>query len=255
MLYAGFIYSKSYYGYYHLDTLAIGFDSFELAVRSLRLATFPVLIALVLLVLLPHLPHWLKLLHVPVQALDQTRRWARAAAQGYPLLVACGLLLLLWWSSIQPVRWLPPLLIASGLLLGLTRAAHAGEERGQPRWERAVSAVVAALFLLWVVALAAGQLGRRDAQADADRLVRRVAVVVYSKERLSISGPPELKSEDLGAGAPYRYRYSGLRLLVERDHRYYLLPLGWQKDQDPTFVIEDDETLRIELRPGTRPRP
>ncbi|MEI5101120.1 hypothetical protein RB200_24400 [Streptomyces sp. PmtG] len=106
---------------------------------------------------------------------------------------------------------------------------------------------------MWVVALAAGDLGRRDARRAADHLVSRVAVVVVSTERLSMTGPA-VEVEDLGKDLHYRYRYSGLRLLVERDHRYYVLPLGWRRDRDATFVIEDDASVRVELRPGSRPR-
>ncbi|MET7902547.1 hypothetical protein ABZS86_14135 [Streptomyces sp. NPDC005355] len=41
---------------------------------------------------------------------------------------------------------------------------------------------------MWVVAEAAGQLGTRDARADAQHLVRRPAVVAQSTERLSMTG-------------------------------------------------------------------
>ncbi|MFI9831779.1 hypothetical protein ACIHIX_29325 [Streptomyces sp. NPDC051913] len=66
--------------------------------------------------------------------------------------------------------------------------------------------------------------------------------------------PPGPRYEDLGEGVHYRYRYTGLRVLLERDHRYYLLRVGWDHDTDPTYVVEDDDTVRIELRPGVLPR-
>lgn len=84
-------------------------------------------------------------------------------------------------------------------------------------------------------------------------MVRSVAEVVLSSDPLSIV-PPGPRVKELGRGAHYRYRFSGLRLLIERDHRYHLLRVGWKKSTDPTYVIEDDDTIRIELRPGTRPR-
>ncbi|MET7763301.1 hypothetical protein ABZS71_15195 [Streptomyces sp. NPDC005393] len=107
---------------------------------------------------------------------------------------------------------------------------------------------------MWVVAEAAGQLGTRDARADAQHLVRRPAVVALSTERLSMTGPGGLRAEDLGPRVHFRYRSSGLRLLLERGSRYYLLPLGWNHRTDPTYVMEDDDSVRIELLPVTQRR-
>ncbi|MCX4231824.1 hypothetical protein [Streptomyces ortus] len=254
MLFAGFVHSSVYYGYFHLESSAIGFDSVELALRSLRLVTFPVLITLALAVVLPRLPELLPMLGVPAHLIHHILRAGRAVARAYLAFVAAGIVLMLLWRYIHPFVWTAPLLVACGLVLGQTSAAApAPTRRGRP-WTRVLPVAGAALFLMWVVALAAGQLGRQDAERDAERIEQRVAVLIHSTEQLSITGPAGLKAEDLGEGFHYRYRYSGLRLLVERDHRYYLLPLGWNHNTDPTYVIDDDESIRVELRPGTQPR-
>ncbi|MEU2588261.1 hypothetical protein ABZ612_36490 [Streptomyces avermitilis] len=252
MLYAGYIYTNAYFGYFHLDSLAMGFSTFELVMRSLRLAAMPALEVMALALLVPAIPRLLIALHLPERHLRCSHELGRAIARAYLGFIAAGVVLMLLWRWIQPFAWSAPLLVAAGLLLGQTRAAAPASE-SRSSWDRAVSLSVAGLFLIWVVALVAGQLGRQDARRDADQLVRRVAVVVLSTDPLSIA-PPGPHVEDLGHGVHYRYRYSGLRLLIERDHRYYLLRLGWQKSTDPTYVIEDDDTIRIELRPGTQPR-
>ncbi|GHA71485.1 hypothetical protein GCM10010372_83120 [Streptomyces tauricus] len=254
MLFAGFVHSSVYYGYFHLESSAIGFDSVELALRSLRLVTFPVLITLALAVVLPRLPELLPTLAVPAHLIHRILRAGRAVARAYLAFVAAGIVLMLLWRYIHPFVWTAPLLVACGLALGQTSAAAPEPTRRGRPWTRALPVAGAALFLMWVVALAAGQLGRQDAERDAERIEQRVAVLIHSTERLSITGPAGLKAEDLGEGLHYRYRYSGLRLLVERDHRYYLLPLGWNHKTDPTYVIDDDESIRVELRPGTQPR-
>ncbi|WP_247706342.1 hypothetical protein [Streptomyces liliiviolaceus] len=254
MFFAGFVHSSVYYGYFHLESSAIGFDTVELALRSVRLVTFPVLITLAVAVVLPRLHELLPLLGVPAYLTRRVRRAGRAVARAYLAFVAAGIGLMLAWRTIQSFAWAAPLLVACGLVLGQTSAAAPAVARPRRMWDRALPVAGAALFLMWVVALSAGQLGRQDAERDAERLVERVAVLVHSTKPLSITGPSGLVIEDLGEGLYYRYRYSGLRLLVERDHRYYLLPLGWNHDTDPTYVIDDDETIRIELRPGTQPR-
>ncbi len=254
MLYAGYVYTNAYYGYFRLSAFSIGFSTFELVMRSLRLATLPVLEVMALALLVPALPRLLALLHVSDHQIRRLRDLARAVARAYLAFVVAGVVLMTLWRWIQPFRWLAPLLVAGGLLLGLTQAARsAGQPRARAPWERAGSLIVAGLFLVWVVALVAGQLGRQDADRAADQLVRRVAVVVMSTGRLDFapSGP---HYEDLGKAVHYRYLYTDLRLLLARDHRYYLLRLGWDHDTDPTYVIEDDDTIRIELRPGVLPR-
>ncbi|MFF3878698.1 hypothetical protein [Streptomyces sp. NPDC001978] len=252
LLYAGYIYTNAYFGYFHLDTFAVGFDTFELIVRSLRLATLPALGSLALALLVPGLLRMVAGLPLPERHGRWLRRAGVAAARCYLAFVGCGVILMLVWRWIQPFNWLAPLLVVIGLLLGRTRAAAPTGGSHSSAWERSVSLLVAGLFLIWMVALVAGQLGRQDARHDTDQLVRRVSVVVLSTDRLSISSPG-LVVEDLGQGVHYRYRYSGLRLLIERDHRYYLLSLGWRRSTDPTIVIEDDDSTRIELRPGTQP--
>ncbi|WP_329338265.1 hypothetical protein OG866_25970 [Streptomyces sp. NBC_00663] len=252
MLYAGYIYTNAYFGYFRLNPFAVGLSTFELVMHSLRLATLPVLEALALALLVPAAPRLLTLLHVPEQQVRRLRDFGRSIARAHLGYVVLGVVLMLLWRWIQPYGWTAPLLVAGGLILGLTRAAGPEGEARAP-WERAGSLLVAGLFLIWVTALLAGQLGRQDAQRDAEQLVSRVAVVVMSTERLDFA-PPGPRYEDLGKGVHYRYRYTGLRVLLERDHRYYLLRIGWDHDTDPTYVIEDDDTVRIELRPGVLPR-
>ncbi|MCI3935151.1 hypothetical protein [Streptomyces sp. AN091965] len=251
MLYAGYLYVDAFYSYFHLGTFAVGFDSLEFALRSLRLVTLPVFAALAVLVLIPYTPELMALLGVEQRQVRAVREYGHTLARLHPFLIVAGAVLMALWPLLGGLNWIAPLCVAVGLLLGQTSAATARSPRRRRAWERAVSLVVAGVFLMWVVALAAGDLGRRDARRTSHRLVNRVAVVVLSTERLSLTGP-DVVAEDLGKGLRYRYRYSGLRLLVERDHRYYVLPLGWREDRDATFVIEDDDTVRVELRPGAR---
>ncbi|MEV5611063.1 hypothetical protein [Streptomyces sp. NPDC052225] len=248
MLYAGYIYTNAYFGYFRLDTFAVGFDTFELVMRSLRLATLPALEVLTVILLAPALPRLLTVLRVPVPQVERVRTAGRAVARAHLVPVALGAVLLLLWGWIQPYGWTAPLLVAGGLLLGQARAA--GRRAG---WERGVSLLMAGVFLIWAVALVAGQLGRQDARTDAELIVRRPSVVVLSTHRLAIA-PPGPGAVDLGRRSFYRYRYEGFRLLVERDHRYYLLPLNWRRRTDPVYVIEPDSGVRVELRPGVLPR-
>ncbi|MBZ9640017.1 hypothetical protein [Streptomyces sp. PSKA30] len=249
MFYAGAMYNNAFYSYFRLQSFSLGLSFTEIALKSLQLITIPVLIVLTLAVIALRVPQVLASLGIPEQATRRVRRAGRALVRRHLLLVVAGVGLMALWPYISPYGWTAPLVVVCGLLLGLTEGAE------QPAWQRGTSVATAALLLVWAVGMAASQQGRRAAEGTAEQLVRRTAVVVLSTDRMSMSGSPGPLVEDLGEAQHYRYRYSGLRLLVERDKRYYVLPLGWQHGTGPTYVIDDDDSVRIELYPGTRPSP
>ncbi|GCD47642.1 hypothetical protein [Streptomyces paromomycinus] len=251
MFYAGVMHSSAYFAYFHVRASILGFGFPQMIIWSLRLVTLPVLIGLALLAVTPRLPELLVSLRVPHRVTLGVRRAVRAVARQYVLFVAAGVVLMLLWQHIQPYGWAAPLLVAAGLVLGQSDAANpVRPPRGL--WRRGFPIAAAALFLVWMIALVAGSLGTQDARSTAAHLVRRPAVVVLSVERLSLTGPG-LATETL-PGMHYRYRYTGLRLILERDRRYYVLPVGWRARTDPAFVIEDDDTILVQLMPGTRPQ-
>ncbi|MET9291013.1 hypothetical protein [Streptomyces sp. NPDC003077] len=254
MLYAGLLNSAAYYAYFHIDTLAIGFDPIELALTSLRLVTLPVLTILALIVFVAQFLRLLSSLNDSSWVVRSLWWTWRTMTRAHLVIVGVGTILLLEWNRIRPFEWSAPLLIACGLFLGQSAGNARAAARGK-FWARTAPLTVAGLFLIWMIALLAGQLGREQAVEDAAHLDRRVEVVVLSTDRLSITGPPGLgTAEDLGKGKHYRYRYTGLRLLVERQDRYFLLPSGFNRDRDPTYVVQDDDSVRIELYPGARGR-
>jgi hypothetical protein len=246
MFYAGAMYNNAFYSYFRLQSFSLGLSFTEIALKSLQLITMPVLIALTLAVIALRGPEVLAALGLPAQVPRRVRRVYRALARRHLLFVLAGLGLMALWPYISPYGWTAPLVVACGLLLGLT------EDSTQPAWQRGTSVATAALLLIWAVGMAASQQGRTAAEATAETLVRRTAVVVLSTDRITMSGAPGPLVEDLGEAQHYRYRYSGLRLLVEGGKRYYVLPLGWQHGTGPTYVIDDDDSVRIELYPGTR---
>ncbi|MDG4536358.1 hypothetical protein [Streptomyces sp. AV19] len=240
--------SNAFYAYFHVSYASIGFSFSDLVLASLRLITMPVLITVALAALAPELPAFLASMGLPARWSLRARRAGHAVAARYPWFVLAGVLLMALWPFVQPYAWGAPLLVACGLLLKPARPGG-----GQADGRRLPAAALAGLFVLWAVALVADQQGQRQARRVADRLVERTSVAVLSTDPLAIAGIPQGPAvEDLGKGRHYRYRYTRLRLLVERGKRYYLLPLGWRHRTDPTYVIEDDDSIRIELYPGVQ---
>ncbi|MEU4731994.1 hypothetical protein [Streptomyces sp. NPDC023588] len=63
-----------------------------------------------------------------------------------------------------------------------------------------------------------------------------------------------VRREVLASGLRHRYRYTGLRLLLERDGRYYVVPLGWNVERDAIYIIQESDAVWIGLTPGTQPQ-
>ena len=137
-------------------------------------------------------------------------------------------------------------LLGAGPLL-LTWPTRA-EPRG--RFPYSLAVVIAAVCALWATSLYAHNTGIQAARALVRDLPSRTSVVVYSTERLALSGPG-VTVDPLAPGFHYRFEYQGLRLLLDRAGTYYLLPVGWSPRLDITYVLSNTDPIRVELVSGT----
>jgi hypothetical protein len=119
-------------------------------------------------------------------------------------------------------------------------------ERGSPV-ELTLLSLLLVLCLFWATSEYVAATARGRAQYFAAGLAREPAVVIYSEKRLFLTGPG-VYEESLPdqPNAAYRYRYSGLRLLVESQGRYFLLPAGWRPGA-ATLMLDHGAGMRIEL--------
>ncbi|MBN6055118.1 hypothetical protein JYK22_24490, partial [Nonomuraea sp. RK-328] len=128
--------------------------------------------------------------------------------------------------------------------------------RGRPysRVAFATSAGIAILCLLWTGGLYAQERGGRNAEQLAATLTGRTQVAIYSAGTLALNAPG-VTPDHFPTGA-FKHRYTGLRLLMARGERYYLIPLisleQWKAGDGRTFVLKENDDLRVELMPGTR---
>ncbi len=148
-------------------------------------------------------------------------------------------------------------LLAYGLQL-LDRIGAA--ERGQVRASETAASVratalglVALLVVLsgfWTASEYADALGRGRAQRLAASLDLRPQVKVYAPKRLALDSGGVVEERLAGDDGAYRYRYSGLRLLVRSGGKYFLVPEGWTRRSGTAVVLADSPDYRFEFGAG-----
>lgn len=117
-----------------------------------------------------------------------------------------------------------------------------------------VSVIISIFCLLWVASLYAQERGRDVAREVVRSLPTRTQVAIFAKDSLAID-TPGVTSQPIKTGR-YRHLYTGLRLLLVRDDRYYLLPVvteeQWKGGESRTFVLVQNDDVRLEFLPGAR---
>jgi hypothetical protein len=125
---------------------------------------------------------------------------------------------------------------------------------GEPPWLRTMSVslvlMLIVLSVFWAATNYAQAYGRGRALQFADRLNSRPGVIIYTRNRLFLAAPGITEEELPRVGRAYRYRYTGLRLLIESGSRFFLLPTDWNPQNGSVIVLPDNDTVRLELVPG-----
>jgi hypothetical protein len=283
----GWAYDNAFFGYFHIDPFDLGVGVIEYMLVSLSLFSPAIVIAASAVILVSAVRTWdrrrmMQLIGRPpkpktcqVQSVPiggQPFTPPRGTAIRRLLAVASvrrlvptdsaeqlqvGRLLLIGVGAIVTITGFALALLASYfqintyVVLGLlgggpllltwpTRQSHHG------RFPYALAIVVAAVCALWATSLYASNLGRERAEQVVRDLATRTAVVLYTIQPLALSGPG-VAVQRLPPGFLYHYRYEGLRLLTVRSGTYYLLPVHWSTKLDLTYIIAENDQVRIEL--------
>ncbi|MGY1690171.1 hypothetical protein [Geodermatophilus sp. SYSU D01105] len=167
--------------------------------------------------------------------------WRFPFGEGRGLALSIGVLLLAYAARLARMSW---------------AGRRAGGRPGQSVDALAVAQgcvvfLLVAIGLFWAAGSYAGGVGRLRAQQFASTLVSaQPDTVLYSAGDLSLRGPgiTELRCAD---DAAYRYRYTGLSLLIQSGSQYLLLPKAWNAEYGRAILIPRDERVRLEFgQPG-----
>jgi hypothetical protein len=244
LFYFGYVWSRAQYRYFGLDVDVIGLSTQDYVMRSPQALLVPALL--------------LALLGAAGLVLDRALRRRqlsdraahRVGAVALLLLIAGGVLLVgyRWWGAWSGYGMAAPLLLVAGLV----PLAWLWHRTGTRRGAVAFTLLAVATCLFWATATLAQWTGLGAAQRTARELDQLPAVVLDTTERLYLTDgivqETRLETEE---GQEYRYRYRGLRLLVQAGDRMFLVPDRWSPGSS-TLLVDLDE-VRVRFRFVDRP--
>ncbi|MGH3941797.1 MAG: hypothetical protein ACRDTG_24850 [Pseudonocardiaceae bacterium] len=258
LYYYGYVTTYTHFAYFGVDLSTLRMSTQDLALRSVAALYVP--IAALLAAGLA--AYWL---HNAASAALARGRRNKVLRRGGWLTIAAGAVLLIRavvgivypsiarneFPGITPLSLgLGALLVAYGHHLVVRTSADQSSSPQRRTLERiswALVSGIAVLSLFWLTNSFAGAYGRGQADADSRELTRRPNVTLDTKERLYLRYPgvdeTQLPPED---GQEFRYRYRGLRLLIESDARLFLIPERWREGGE-VLVLPHDNEVRVQF--------
>lgn len=263
--YIGWVRTRAHASYLGFDATIVPLSTSDYVLRSVGPMFRPV-VALLLAVVASVWLHWFLL----TLSARRGAVWIRGPAG---VLIGLGIAALVLtvasplWSREGP-GWFKPLREAGDVSLRpvafmVAVAAFAygvyllrlitDRRRAVPAWLDITSLVVVVLIfvggLFWGMGNYAYARGLQSAEEMAGEGFKQLAtVVVYSEQDLLLDAPGVHTADVWVPGARYRYRTTGLRLLISYEDRFVLLPDGWSRQERVVVLLDRDGQIRFEFR-------
>jgi hypothetical protein len=230
LFYFGYVSSRAELAYFGVDVDTVGLSTRDYVMRSPAALLVPALLLTTLGAAAL----------VSARVLDERlspsgERWLRLGSYAA---VAAAIVLVAtyrWAGGWAAYPMVTPLLLAAGVAVLAWLWHRTGTRRGAVAF--AVLTVVTCLF--WATATLAQWTGLGAAQRTARNLDELPAVVLDTRERLYQPSGEVVEEAELPVeeGQSFRYRYRGLRLLIQAGDRMFLVPQQWTP-AGSTLVIE-----------------
>lgn len=248
--YFGWMFSFWFFDYFGVNSTLLGLTSSDYLIRSVDGLFVPmtVLGCAALVALWVH-----RLLRDRVAGAHP--RVFRAVVPGIAatglLLAVAGLASVFTTTILDRHLAAAPLCLAAGVLLlkyavGLGRAEQAGTAwTAVAEWAAVFALVGVSLF--WAATDYSSAVGRTRARQFAEELSTYPAVVLYSERSLSLShaGVREIRCDD--GEAAYRFRYDGLKLVLQAANQYLFLPERWTPAGGAAVLLPRTDSIRLEF--------
>jgi hypothetical protein len=253
VFYFGWTRTRAWWLYFGVDPSVLGFSSQDYVLRSVN-ALFPaLLVAAIAAAAAAWAVRRTDRLVADIASGRAGPNAPRVLARVRPIVGTLGAaflaigVLALFWGVLQ-FQVLSALALGVGaMLLALAARLRSGREAEPARstWETAALWVILILSAFWAMNDFALITGRGAARFTGNNLNLRPAVTIFSTERLGLEGPG-VDDGALAAGERYRFRYTGLRMLLRTGGSYVLAPDGWERG-GTVFVVDDEPSLRFEF--------
>lgn len=116
--------------------------------------------------------------------------------------------------------------------------------------EWAVVFVLVGLSLFWAATDYSAAVGRSRAIDFVAGLPSYPNVVIYSERSLSLHAPGVSEVRCKETDAAYRFRYDGLKLVLESGGQYLFLPAEWTPANGVAILLTQSGSLRLEFFPA-----
>jgi hypothetical protein len=148
---------------------------------------------------------------------------------------------------------LPGLALAVGVVLVVVGWRRLVPGKHNPAFlvaEWITTYLLVAFGLFWAVSNYSAQVGVREAFNTASGIPALPAVTLYSARSLNLEADGVQQVVCGQADAAYKYRYSGLKLLLQSGGQYVFVPANWQASSGVSFVVPRSDSLRVEFAPA-----
>lgn len=147
------------------------------------------------------------------------------------------------------------LLVYTGYLLRLSAGASGQAGRApRPPWIAVATwagvFVLVGLSLFWAASDYSTAVGTSRAHQVVRELPTAPDAVVYSERSLSLAAPGVHEVRCRDPQAAYRFRYDGLKLVMQSGGQYLLLPETWSRTNGVAIVLPRTDSLRLEFVPA-----
>jgi len=250
--------------YFGIDPSVLGYTTSDYVLRSVNAVLAPLLYLLLasIAVLSIHVAVRWALRHHRRVRLLKVLAWISVGAG--ILCVGVGFWVISHHGALTGYEAQRPWILVAGVVMlaygpwMLRQLPGSGPLLVEPLWRRlgvvlvSLVVIVSAFWSFSEYAALAG--GRESFNLASDHLERLPRVTVYSTKALGISGSGVAVEQITDTQSIYRWRYSGLRLLVRSTDRYFMLPADWLTRDDVAIVLPDSPDLRFEFQPPEKLR-
>jgi hypothetical protein len=261
LYYFGWAHAYYFFGYFGVNSTLLGFTTTDYLIRSVDALFVPMTIAAIAVLAGLWIDGVLrkKLIHQPADPISRAVIIALTAG-ALALVVIGGISTFVYRTVLNQYAAAAPLSFAVGVLLlayvvhvrrYVAATEHKSPAIGARPWAGAVEwAVVFALVGISLFAAAtdyAAAVGSSRAQHFAAFLSGQPDVVVFAEKDLSLHAPgvSELRCRD--PLAAYKFRYEGLKLVLQSGGLYLFLPETWTQATGAAILMPQSNMLRLEF--------